>query len=301
MVYRATDTSNYRYIPLNDFITISNIVTIHYFEFAKDYVFSGEKHNFWELLYVDKGEVEILAEDVGYKLNQGDIVFHKPNEFHSVWANRKIAPNILIVSFVCNSKDISFFNNKILNLTTADIELLGKIYTEGKNTFSTNLNSAYTFLEKKVTPDSFASEQLIKIYLELFLINLIRGSNSNENNKRISKTVKQKMESNIVDEIIGYMNENIYKDFSFDDICSYFYIGKTHLKTMFKSKINKGVMCYFQNLKIEEAKKLIREGKYNFTEISELLNYDSVHYFSRCFKKTTNMTPSEYAVSIKSR
>jgi AraC-like DNA-binding protein len=301
MVNRVTDTSNYRYIPLNDFITISNIVTIHYFEFAKDYVFSGEKHNFWEFLYVDKGEVEILAEDVGYKLNQGDIVFHKPNEFHSVWANRKIAPNILIVSFVCNSKDISFFNNKILNLTTADIELLGKIYAEGKNTFSTNLNSTYPFLEKKVTPDSFASEQLIKIYLELFLINLIRGSNSNENNKRISKTVKQKMESNIVDEIIGYMNENIYKDFSFDDICSYFYIGKTHLKTMFKSKINKGVMCYFQNLKIEEAKKLIREGKYNFTEISELLNYDSVHYFSRCFKKTTNMTPSEYAVSIKSR
>lgn len=301
MMDRVNDTNYYRDVPLNDFIAISSIVTIHYFEFAKDYIFSGERHNFWEFLYVDKGEVEILAEDVGYKLNQGDIVFHKPNEFHSVWANRRTAPNILVLSFVCNSKDMSFFDNKILSLTTEDIELLGKIYKEGKNTFSTNLNSTYPFLEKRATQDFFASEQLIKIYLESFLINLIRSSNSNQNNERISKIVKHKMEGNIVDEIIDYMKENIYKNLSFDDICSQFYIGKTHLKTIFKSETNKGVMGYFQNLKIEEAKKLVREGGYNFTEISELLKYDSVHYFSRCFKKTTNMTPSEYAVSIKSR
>ena len=37
----------------------------------------------------------------------------------------------------------------------------------------------------------------------------------------------------------------------------------------------------------------------NFTQISETLGYSSIHYFSRQFKKLTNMTPSEYASSIK--
>jgi YesN/AraC family two-component response regulator len=59
------------------------------------------------------------------------------------------------------------------------------------------------------------------------------------------------------------------------------------------------VMEYFTMLKIEEAKLLIREGDYNFTQISRILGYQSVHYFSRLFKKKTDMTLSEYASSVK--
>lgn len=83
---------------------IEALVSLHYFEFAKDFVFRGERHNFWELLYVDKGDVEVMADSIGYKLTQGDLIFHKPNEFHSVWANRKIAPNIIVISFICRSE-----------------------------------------------------------------------------------------------------------------------------------------------------------------------------------------------------
>ena len=35
-------------------INIESIVTIHYFEYMKNFVFQGESHDFWELLYVDK-------------------------------------------------------------------------------------------------------------------------------------------------------------------------------------------------------------------------------------------------------
>ena len=76
-------------------------------------------------------------------------------------------------------------------------------------------------------------------------------------------------------------------------------MGKTHLKTVFKKATSQGVVTYFRMLKIEEAKRMIREGKYNFTEIAERLGYDSVHYFSRCFKKCTDITPSQYASSVK--
>jgi YesN/AraC family two-component response regulator len=48
-------------------------------------------------------------------------------------------------------------------------------------------------------------------------------------------------------------------------------------------------------LKIKEAKRLIREGQMNFTEISEFLGFSSIHYFSKLFKKPTGKSPSEYA------
>ena len=52
-------------------------------------------------------------------------------------------------------------------------------------------------------------------------------------------------------------------------------------------------------MKIDSAKHMMRNKNLNFTQISEKLGYSSIHYFSRQFKKITNMTPSEYVSSIK--
>jgi AraC-like DNA-binding protein len=109
------------------------------------------------------------------------------------------------------------------------------------------------------------------------------------------------MEDDIVYNIIEFLKNNIDKNLSFDEICARFSLGRTHLKTLYKKATSQGVMSYFRFLKIEEAKKLIREGRYNFTEISQKLGFESVHYFSRSFKNSTNMTPSEYSISVKAK
>ena len=54
-------------------------------------------------------------------------------------------------------------------------------------------------------------------------------------------------------------------------------------------------------LRLRRAKALLREGKCSITEIAALLNFSSVHYFTRFFRKHENMTPSEYAGSIRAR
>ena len=58
-------------------------------------------------------------------------------------------------------------------------------------------------------------------------------------------------------------------------------------------------MEYFINLKIDLAKKYLREDNYNISQISEILGYSGIHYFSRQFKKATGMSPTEYSTSIK--
>lgn len=136
--------------PLKEDLIVKKIVTIHYFEYAKNYVFEGEKHDFWELLYVDKGEVEVMADNLGYKLKQGEMIFHKPNEFHNVWANGIVAPNLIVISFECKSPAISYFNNKIINVGANESDLLANILREAKNAYSSPLDDpSLKELEKK--------------------------------------------------------------------------------------------------------------------------------------------------------
>ncbi|NLY17745.1 MAG: AraC family transcriptional regulator [Clostridiaceae bacterium] len=285
--------------PLKNDLVIKKIVTIHYFEYAKDYVFEGEKHDFWEFLYVDKGEVEVMADNLGYKLKQGEMIFHKPNEFHNVWANGRVAPNLIVISFECKSPSISYFNNKIINIGDSEKELLANILREARNAYSSPLDDPSLKKLEKKSHQPIGCEQLIRIYLEQLLINLIRkGSKLNVASKP-SSSVKNRSDTDLVKRIINFLKENVHTSLTFDDVCRFSNLSRTNLKVLFKEKTGLGVMEYFKNLKIDESKTMIREGEYNFTEIAHRLGYSSIHYFSRHFKKVTGMTPSEYAYSVK--
>jgi AraC-like DNA-binding protein/quercetin dioxygenase-like cupin family protein len=284
---------------LKEEFQVDGIITVHYFEFACDYVFEGEAHNFWEIVYVDKGELEIMADDKGFKLRQGEMIFHKPNEFHNLWANGKIAPNIIVISFDCKSKAMKFFENKIVLTGDAVKNLLAQIIKEALEAFSTPLNiSSTTKLDKKLN-SLFGTEQLIKICLQQLLIHLVRKGTNILPDDRLSSSVKERTHNDMTNRIINYLEDNLQENVTFDDVCKYSHLSSTTLKAMFKEQTGTSVMEFYKSLKIGEAKKFIREGQFNFTEIAERLGYASIHYFSRQFKKITGMSPSEYASSVK--
>lgn len=288
-------------IVLKEELQVKRIVSLHYFEFAKDFIFEGEKHDFWEFLYVDKGEAEVMAGESGYRLKQGDIIFHKPDEFHSVWANKKIAPNLVVIAFECKSEKMKYFEHKIYSLGDTERNDLAIIISEGFKAFLPPLDMPKINTLKKRPGSTFGCEQVIKIYLELLLINLVRNGSYRENKNRLSSSARQRTEDDIIRRINTFMADNISSNLTLDQICHFLNMGKTHLKTIFKNKTGMGTLEYFKMMKIEQAKIYIREEQQNLTEISEKLGYSSIHSFSRHFKCVTGMSPSEYAKTIKSK
>ena len=89
----------YKSVVLEDSVTINRIISVHYFQYMSDFSFPGESHDFWELVCVDRGEIDALAGDRRLTLKKGNILFHKPNEFHNVLTNGK-AGNKLLCSHV---------------------------------------------------------------------------------------------------------------------------------------------------------------------------------------------------------
>ena len=284
---------------LSDVFKVTQLYSVHYFEFEKNYTFEGERHDFWEFVYVDKGEVGVVAGDRRLILKHGQMICHKPGEFHNILGTGTVAANIVIVSFECGSGYMDFFNDSIIQIGDTEKKLLSLILKEAKEAFSSRLDIVHLQKLEKRDGQAFGCEQLIKGYLEQLLIRLVRDKCGDKEKGRLSKTNKEMLWDNLTGKIIGYLTANRFKNITLSDVCWYCGLGKSNLQVIFKESTGFSVMEYFRYLKIEEAKIMIRETEETFTQIAFRLGYESIHYFSRYFKKATGMTPSEYALSVK--
>lgn len=291
---------DYQRCPLHQEFVIDKLITFHYKELTSKFNTKGERHDFWEFAYVDAGEVEIYTDTNRYALRQGDIVFYSPNEFHAGKAINDTAPKLVIVSFDCTAECIEFFRGKALRLDDEERTILSRIIKEGTHAFNPPVDSPFMRFPNKKPGAPFGSEQIIRNYLEILLISLIRKGEM-AGPKRLSTISAENKEVKLVEEIIRYMKDNLRQDIVPDQLCMEFALSRTRLMTMFKSRTGLGIREYFNKLRVDSAKQAIRENNLNFSEISEHLGYSSVHYFSKQFKKLTGMTPTEYGRSVKAR
>lgn len=292
----------YQSIILKQELNITNLYSIHYFEYAHDFIFEGESHDFWELLFVDSGIIEVTAGSNKFKLERGQMIFHKPNEFHALRANGKNAPNLIVVSFDCTAPCMTFFEDKILKANDGETHYLSTIISEAKKTFYTPLNHPYVSKLRRFNDVPFGSEQIIKSSLELLLLSLLRRHASKTKVQRFSGesiTHTRRNNEKMVEQVHTYLSNHLYDTLTVSDICRDNTISRSQLQQLFHQYEGCGVIEYFTRMKIETAKQLIREGQYTFSQIASLLNYSSYQYFSLQFKKYTRMSPSEYSTSTR--
>ena len=155
-------------------LVVDSLITIHYCEYPADLVFHGEAHNFWELVYVDSGAVEIGADQRHFTLQTGDIAFHYPMEFHQLRASQGQAPCLLILSFQTYSAVMEYFRGRVLHLQLDEREWLSRILPESRLAFVSPLNdpSVEVMTRRRLAP--IGVEQLLSHYLEILLLSLLR-------------------------------------------------------------------------------------------------------------------------------
>lgn len=294
--FAARYNADMQYQPnkLRSVLCVKEIYTIHYFKYARGFAAKGESHDFWELVYIDGGAAEIVADERRFVLKQGEAVFHKPNEFHNILTHDKFA-NSVIVSFAGTGRGLDALKERIFTLTDAEKELLNGIVLEGSENFSDRLDDMYLQKMNKKPDAPFGGEQIIKNTLELLLISLIRGTESAAPN--VMMDVPQN--NALCAKIVQILQENVYGTVTLDEIAAKVFFSKTYVKQVFARQMHESVMQFYTRLKMEEAKRLLSENKLSVTQIAYLLRFNSIHYFSRAFKKYENLSPTEYVRSTK--
>lgn len=271
------------------------MISFHANEFDNNFIFNGEKHSDWEIVYIDKGSVEVKRDKEILILSQGDIIFHRPHEFHSIKSYNS-SPNFFVISFECNSPSMSYFDRYYTKLDKTQKLLLSSAIKEAENAYYVQKNNIYEDIIAKENA-TFGAEQLVKTYLEQLLILLARQIMNIE--LKQNSLVDEQDNTEIVARIKQYVAEHLHEKITNKDVCEHIGYGKTYISILFHEKSGFTLNEFINKQKLKRAKELIRTSNMNIAEISDSLSYDNPHYFCRVFKKFCGMTPSEFKKTLE--
>lgn len=268
----------FNYSNISSSLDISEIYTKFYQEKGTNYNFSGEKHSYWELTYVDKGELLTTIDGVSYHLKQGDLIFYAPMQFHTQSTFEKISRSYLTINFKMNFNHADLLCNKIFSLKRDSYFIVTKLIEELSN-------------------DNLYSNDLSLCYLKQLIIQMLRLNNSHFHSKPTTH-MQQTYENELLNDILLYIDNNIYEKISVSTLCEHFCISTSMLHSLFRKNMNNTAKNYINELKLSKSKELIRNSTHTLSEISEMLDFSSIHYFSKKFKSYFNISPTEYSKSI---
>ncbi len=269
-------------------ISVASVISVHHSILTGRHLL-GEKHDFPELFFVEKGVHSVYVDADRYDLSENQLIIFAPNAFHE-----DVPPSsatVCIVGFEVKPNIIDSICNRIITLNSKQKSLLLELITHGRNCFDLANGVARGMVPKAdVSPLEL---QLIKNRLEVFLISLLLPEEASDNASFTTNHTNYSYEQlNIITE---YMLAHINETLTLEDISRDCAVSPSKLNRICNELVGESPVSYFTYLKISEAQRLIRKTSLNFTQISERLGFSSVHYFSRLFKQRVRITPSEYA------
>lgn len=95
-----------------------------------------------------------------------------------------------------------------------------------------------------------------------------------------------------------YFDQHFMEIDSLDAYCKQFDINKFYLTHLFKENLHIPPIKYITSLRIERAKKMLRETNLSISAISKDCAYEDTAYFCRVFKKSEGCTPLHYRSRI---
>lgn len=267
-------------------ISVTALMSAFETDYKSDFYFKGEYHDFWEAVYVISGRAGISADGRVYELSEGELILHKPMEFHKLWAVGKENLHLLIFSFAAEGVGLKELEGFVARLSYSQEELAEKILSCLRQGIKYEFNKWGQLNYLQNVSEGNALGQVLKNYIELFLIDLCE------------ETVKEKEHSDtrgaeIYMQLVRIMKDGIYEWLSVDEIASRCSFSASYIKKVFKKYASCGIHEYFIKMKIKKAVSLMEDG-YSVRAVSEKLSFSNENYFNTVFKRETGLPPGKY-------
>ena len=264
-------------------IQIREIFGYYYNVRNAGYNFQGEKHDYYELTFVDRGTLETTIEDKQFIINEKELMIYGPGQFHTqhIAQGQSCSYVTILISMVNVSPDAQDAENDLL---------LNKVFSYDKK--------IYTLLKDFVQESSVQIpyiNSLMTCLLQEIIIRLLRSEFLVSKEERPVSLTRQHYQDELLERILNYIDQSICEPLTIAEICQKFSISRSSLQLLFKENLDQTPKKYISDMKLEKSCQLIREQKYSISEISLLLGFNSIHYFSRAFAHKYNMAPSEYS------
>ncbi|NPV43657.1 MAG: response regulator [Firmicutes bacterium] len=127
------------------------------------------------------------------------------------------------------------------------------------------------------------SRDELKSWVEIILTKLVEMVNNNRD------SFKQKT----INKSLNYIREN-YRDITLGKVSSFVHLSPYYLSRLFKNEVGCTFIEYVTNLRLEQAKKMLKSTSDSIVDIARKIGYSEPGYFSKVFKKKFGISPNEY-------
>ena len=248
---------------------------------TENYCFKGELHDFFELTYVDTGELETEVDGTLYHLKEKDLMIYGPGQFHTQYTDEEHGASYMTILF------------DMRNLTPVEREVWYDALINRVFHYDQKINTLLkTFVRESTTGIPYMNSLMLCLLTET-IIRLLQGTYASPM-APASSTAHQSAMDELFDRIIAYIDDNIYDPLTIPEICEHFSLSRSALQLLFKNSVDQSPKKYINDKKLERSCQMLLENRYTISEISLRLGYSSIHYFSKSFNMKYHMSPSEF-------
>jgi len=267
-------------------IRINEILGYYYSIRNSGYAFSGEKHSYFELTYVDRGCMSTEIDGQIYDLKERELIIYGPGQFHT-----QSIPDGCSCSYVTILFDMEAV---VFDVESSHYELiLNKSFGYDKKIYTL----IKTFVMESTSQLPYMNSLMLCLLQET-IIRLLQSQFTGEKSERPVTDARQHYQDELLEKILSYIDETIYEPVTIAEICQKFSLSRSSLQILFKENLDQPPKKYINELKLEKSRQMICENRYTISEIALMLGFNSIHYFSRAFTQKYGMAPSEYSKTL---
>ena len=275
-------TTPYEYQPLLPRIQIGNILGCFYRIRTPDYRFRGEKHDFFELTYVDTGTIFTEVDGVQYQLGEKEMILYGPGQYHSQYTSKD--QSVSYVTILFEMKNLA--EDMPENWYDA---LINKVFPHTKKTYTL----MKTLVQESATAIPYR-DTLMHCLLTETIIRLLQAEYS-DMGAPANNIARQNYQDEMFNRVVSFIESKMYEPLTVADVCQQFSLSRSSLQLLFKNAVGQSPKKFISDMKLQKSCEMLRENKYTVSEISLKLGYSSIHYFSNAFHQKYHIPPSEYA------
>lgn len=145
-------------------------------------------------------------------------------------------------------------------------------------------NESYTYRNTLMAIQQYHSVTHLKQFMTSFM---------QEVSECLEKVEKKKY-SSVVDKAVDYVRKNYRNEISVKSISVELFVTPNYFSQIFKSQMGMNFIDYLNEVRIERAKELLKDGRLKIYEVAEQSGYQNYKYFNTVFKKYTGYSPKEY-------
>ena len=109
-----------------------------------------------------------------------------------------------------------------------------------------------------------------------------------------SEEEKEESEERTITGLTRYLQEHLSEEMSLAILSEEFHLNPQYISQLFKNEIGVGFLTYLTNIRMEKAKKLLLSTSLSVARIAEQSGYSDYRVFTKVFKKSEGITPSQF-------